>query len=1015
MNIAEFSIRNKVTTWLLIVILVGGGFLGYEEMGKLEDPNFTIKQAKIVTLYPGASPTEVQQEVTYHVENAMQQLEQLKRLDKTISREGYSEVSVEFKDKYRAADMPNIYDEVRRKIQDMKHKLPPGAQTPVVLDDFADVYGIYLAMTGEGYTYRDMQEIAEGLQRRLVLVPGVRKVQVGGVVAEEVIVEASRAKMAELGIDMALIQKVLESQNVVADAGRIRVGDDYIRISPTGEFQSVESIGEVIITDEKNRFVRLNDIATVRRLYEEVPDSLMYQDGQKALTLAISTMPGQNVIAVGEAIEAKLDTLENLIPLGIEIHSIYNQPVEVDKSVSGFINNVVEALVIVFAVLLVFMGARVGVIIGSVLLINVAGTLWIMQMFGIELQRVSLGALIIALGMLVDNAIVIAEGMMVRIRRGENAIEAGKAVVGQNNLALFGGTVIGILAFSGIGLSQDSTGEFVGSLFYVLLISLSLSWLLAITVTPMFCAMLLRADKNFDPNANPYGGKGFLMFRGLVARAIQFRWVTIPLVLAIFVSSVFGFGYVKQAFFPSANTPMFFVDVWEVEGTDIRTTRDDALKVDAFIRELEGVEQTTLTVGQGAARFSLVYSPESQTSAYAQIIVRVQERSQIPGAVNQIRDFLADELPHTEPKIKTLRIGPGKDAKIEARFMGPNPAVLKRLADEAKTIMYADPLAIEVRDDWRQPVRLIRPIFNENVARQLGISRDDVAAALEMATQGSQFGVYRDGNHLLPIKVRSADDERGDVANLQDIQVWSQVLKNFIPIGQVVQGFETVYEDAIIMSRNRSLAVTANANPAIELAAPVFNELRPKIEAIDLPVGYRLEWGGEYQDSNEAQESLFSALPAGFLMMVIVTILLFGKLRQPLIIWLTVPLSIIGITYGLLIARGAFDFMALLGALALIGLMIKNSIVLVEEIDHEIAGGKQPLTAILDSAVSRMRPVMMAASTTILGLIPLLQDVFFQNMSITMMAGLGVATVLTLVVAPTFYAVLFKVKFDKSA
>ncbi|NRB41861.1 MAG: efflux RND transporter permease subunit [Pseudomonadales bacterium] len=1014
MNIAEYAVKNVVSTWLLVIIFLGGGLLAYEKMGKLEDPDFTIKEAKIITLYPGATPQQVQEEVTYHIEDAMQQLGQLKRLKMTISSEGRSEVTIQLKDKYSADKMPNIYDEVRRKLADMQHKLPPGAMAPQVVDDFGDVFGIYWALTGDGYSYRDLKDVAEELKKQLVLVPGVRKVNIGGAIDEEVIVEISRARMAELGIDLQVINNVLQSQNLVVESGQIRVENDYITINPTGEFTSVQEISELLISSEDKRFIRLKDIADVRRVYNEVPTQLIYQDGKPAITLAISSMKGENVIAVGQAMQDRLDDLQDIIPVGVEISKIYDQPGEVDKSVSGFVLSVIQALVIVVIVLLLFMGAKVGFIIGAVLLITVAGTLWIMELFGIELQRISLGALIIALGMLVDNAIVVAEGMMIRIQRGEDKIKAAIEVVGKTNSALFGGTLIGILAFSGIGLAQSNTGEFARSLFYVLLISLTLSWITAITVTPMLCALLLKANPDVS-DEDAYSGKVFQAFRSVVKTAIQFRWITIAAAVVLFIAGVIGYGSVKQAFFPNASTPIFFVDIWEVEGTDIRQTRDDALKLDQFIRSMDTVQQTTLSVGAGHTRFSLVYSPESPFTSYAQFIVRAHDVADIAEIKKQISEYMRTELPNTEPKIKTLRIGPGRDSKIEARFTGPDAAVLRQLSEQAKVMMNQDAEAVEVRDDWRHPVKKIRPVFNERVARQLGITRQELASALQSASDGVTVGVYRDGIRLLPIKVRSPDVERRDVASLQDVQVWSPVLGKSVPIGQVVERFETVYENAMIRSRNRGWTIIASCNPSGELADALFNRLRAQIETIELPPGYALSWGGEYEDSSEAQEALFQALPGGFLLMMIVTILLFGRVRQPLMIWLIVPLAIIGITFGLLLVDGAFDFMALLGSLALIGLMIKNAIVLVEEIDMQIEEGKEALTAILDATVSRMRPVMMAASTTILGLIPLLSDVFFVNMSITMMFGLGVATVLTLVLLPTVYATLFSIKYRDDA
>ena len=630
-------------------------------------------------------------------------------------------------------------------------------------------------------------------------------------------------------------------------------------------------------------------------------------------------------------------------------------------------------------------------------------------MLGIELQRISLGALIIALGMLVDNAIVIAEGMLVRIKGGMSALQAAGETVGKSIWALLGGTIIGIIAFSAIGLSQDATGEFVRSLFFVILISLMLSWLTAVSTTPLFCALFIKPDQKVDTEEkDPYGGAIFQGYRRFVAMAIRHRWLTMGIVVTLFGASVVGFGYVKQAFFPDSNTPMFFIDVWEIEGTDIRDTMADTLEISKFLRQQEGVVKTTSVIGGGDLRFSLVYEPKERSPAYAQVIVQTERLDQIPEIWKKAEAYMA-QMPQLDPIIKPMRIGPGRDGKIEARFHGHDPKTLRDLAEQAKAIFRTDPNTKEVRDDWRQPVKLIRPLFNEQVGRQLGITREQLGAALKAAFEGKQMGLYRDGIRLLPIIIRSPAVQREDIASIQDIQVWSPVLKRAVPVAQVVNGFETVWENTVIRSKNRMQTIIASANPQVGLTTPLFNRLRPQIEAMELPPGYSLSWGGDYEDSSRAQAGLARSLPSGFLLMILATILLFGKVKQPLIIWLTVPLAAIGITVGLLLMRGAFDFMAILGALSLVGLLIKNAIVLIEEIDQQIEGGKESLEAILDSAVSRMRPVMMAASTTILGMIPLLQDVFFVNMSITVMFGLGFASILTLVVVPVLYAIFFRV------
>ncbi|MCG8015606.1 MAG: efflux RND transporter permease subunit [Candidatus Thiodiazotropha sp. 'RUGA'] len=1011
MNIGEYSVRTPVISWLLVIILVGGGLLSFDKMGKLEDPAFTIKNAKVITLYPGASAQEVQDEVTYHIEDAIQRLEQVKRINMSISRPGMSDISIEFKDKYRGDDFPDIYDELRRKIVDMKNKLPPGAQDPMVIDDFGDVFGVYLALTGQGYSWRDLWDFADYLKQELVLVPGIRKVSIGGEQKEVIYVDMSRERLGELGISPSSIAELLQSQNAVVTAGHGNVQRQRLRIVPSGELESVTAIGDILVSSDDKRLIYLKDIATITRAYDEVPSQHYYVNGKPALTIGVSMLTGENVVAVGERLRSRVEQLIPNIPIGMEIKEIYNQPAEVDKSVSGFIVSVGQAVAIVIVVLLAFMGLRVGLIIGAVLLITVSGTLLLMYLDGIELQRISLGALVIALGMLVDNAIVVAEGMLVRMKSGMQAAQAARETVGKTIWALLGGTIIGILAFSAIGLSQDSTGEFANSLFWVILYSLLLSWITAISTTPLLCALLLKPGAaTADQGEDPYGSSVFKLFRNLVDRAIRLRWITVSFVIGLFVLAVIGFGSVKQAFFPESNTPMFFVDIWQIEGTDIRATREDTLQINQFLLEQEGVEQTSITIGGGHQRFTLVYNPKETSSVYSQIIVKTDSRERIAEVWEKVDRHMKEHYPWTDPIIKSLRIGPGRDSKIEARFQGPDPTVLRKLSLQAQQIMRADPEAKDIRDDWRQPVKMIRPIFNEQVGRQLGITRESLAYALQYAMDGTPVGQFRDGIRVLPIYMRASEDERSDVGNLRDIVLWSPVLGQSVPAAQVVNGFETVFENPLIRSRDRIQTIIAQCNPTGELATPLFSRLRPQIEAIELPPGYSFSWGGEYEDSQNAQAGLASSLPFGFLLMILVSILLFGKLRQPLIIWLTVPLAIVGITAGLLGFNGAFDFMSLLGALSLIGLLIKNAIVLIDEIDQQIANEKPGYEAILDSTVSRLRPVVLAAATTILGLIPLLQDVFFVNMSLTIMAGLGFATLLTLLFVPTLYAIMFKIE-----
>ena len=1014
MNVARYFIQYRTSSWLFAAILLFGGIVSYFGLGRLEDPQFTLKQALIITQYPGASPTQVEEEVTYPLENAIQQLPYVNHVT-SVSGAGLSQLMVEMKDTYRAKELKQIWDELRHKVNDLQPQLPPGVQSPQVKDDFGDVYGILYALTGAGYSDDELRDYVDFLRRELVLVNGVGKVAVGGVQQEQVIVEISRPRLTALGIAPQTIASLLQSQNMVANAGSIKVGPDRLRIYPTGEFQSVSELESLIISSpDSKELIYLGDVARVYRENAEVPTQLLRFNGENALTLGVSFTGGVNVVEAGELVQQRLTELEYNKPVGIELHTIYNQPDEVANSVSGFILNLAEAVAIVIVVLLLFMGLRSGILIGLILLLTVLGTFIFMQQMQIELQRVSLGALIIALGMLVDNAIVITEGILIGMQRRLKLADAAALIVKQTQWPLLGATVIAIAAFAPIGLSSDATGEFAGSLFWVLLVSLLLSWVTAITLTPFFASILFKdqLQQDSEPQAL-YQGVVFNVYRTMLNAALRYRVLTYSVTLLLLVVAVLGFSKVKQVFFPPSNTPIFLVDLWQPQGTDIRHSAEDAVTLMNYLSSLEGISHVTATSGRGAERFMLTYQPEKSFAAYSQLIVRAEQREQLPALMQQTREYITAQLPRLQYKLLRLEVGPSTPAKIEARFSGADPDVLRSLAEQAKTILLADGRAVSVRDNWRERTKVIRPLFNEAMARRAGISKQDIDDVLLTAMSGRTVGIYRDGTHLLPIVARSPLAERDNPDALYDLQVYSNKLQRYVPITQVVTGFDLVWEDAQIQRRDRKRTITVMAdhdNLSDDTASALLARVKTDIEAIALPTGYFLSWGGEYEAQQKAQKALFSSLPLGYLMMFIVTVLLFNSMRSALVIWACVPLAIIGVSFGLLLLGAPFGFIALLGFLSLSGMLIKNCIVLVEQIKLELEEGKAAFNAVFDSAVSRVRPVSMAAITTILGMIPLLGDEFFASLAVVIMFGLGFATVLTLLFLPVLYCSVFNIK-----
>ncbi|MBL4912947.1 efflux RND transporter permease subunit [Shewanella schlegeliana] len=1021
MNFAEYSITHKVISWMFALLLLIGGTVSFFSLGQLEFPEFTIKQALVVTAYPGASPEQVEEEVTLPLEDALQQLDGIKHIT-SVNSAGLSQIEIEIKENYDASELPQVWDEVRRKVNDKAVELPPGVHTPSVIDDFGDVYGILLNVSGDGYSERELQNYADFLRRELVLVDGIKKVTIAGVVNEQVVVEISQQKLNALGLDQNYIYGLINSQNVVSNAGSMLVGDNRIRIHPTGEFDNVQQMERLLISPPGSpKLIYLGDIAKIYKDTEETPSSIYHADGKQALSIGIAFSSGVNVVKVGEAVNLRMSELYSELPIGMTLDTVYDQSKMVDQTVNGFLVNLAESVAIVIGVLLIFMGVRSGLLMGLVLLLTILGTFVMMNILNIELQIISLGALIIALGMLVDNAIVVTEGILIGIKRGQSRLETAKQVISQTQWPLLGATIIAIIAFAPIGLSDNASGEFCASLFQVLLISLFISWITAMTLTPFFCNLMFKDGVvSNDDNDDPYKGWLFGLYRHSLNFAMRFRGLTLTLVIAALISSVVGFGYVKNVFFPASNTPIFFIDVWMPEGSDIKATERLLSRIEADLLTQQksqdtGLVNLTTVIGQGAQRFVLSYVPEKGYKAYAQILLEMTDLQALNKYMRVLERELSLKFPEAQYRFKYMENGPSPAAKIEARFYGEDPQVLRQLAVQAEEILKAEPTAVGVRHNWRNQVTLVRPQLALAQARETGISKQDLDNALLTNFSGKQIGTYRENSHLLPIIARAPDEERLDAQSIWKLQVWSSDNNTFVPVTQVVSDFNTEWEDPLIMRRDRKRVISVLADPINgtgETADSVFRKVKADIEAIPLPAGYELEWGGEYETSKEAEASVFSSIPLGYLAMFLITVLLFNSVRQPLVIWFTVPLSLIGVVSGLLLFDAPFSFMALLGLLSLTGMIIKNGIVLVDQINLELSQGKEAYLAVVDSAVSRVRPVLMAAITTMLGMLPLLSDAFFGSMAITIIFGLGFASVLTLIVLPVTYTLAFRIPYQ---
>lgn len=1015
MDLAKWTINNKLISTIIIILTLGFGFSSYKNMARFEDPEFIIRTAQVFVPYSSASPLEVAREVTEPLERAIQELQEIDTISSTSSS-GMSEIKVEIKSEFSPtkSELQIIWTKLRNKINDARPSLPPGTGTPQIFDDFGDVYGLSYLITAEGYSPDELHAYAKNLQSDILQVKGVAKVAMTGVQQEGIFVEIAREDLATLGSSISNIYSILDKQNTVISAGNTQIGDQRIFIDPTGSINSIETIQNLLVSATNDgKAIYLKDIANVYRGFQSPATKLVRYNGQPAISLGVASVLGTNVVKVFERVDERVKQAENVRPIGITVHEYYHQGKVVQASVDNFVVNVIVALIIVVVTLLVFMGLRSGLVIGAVLLLTIFATLATMDFSGIPMHRISLGALIIALGMMVDNAIVVTEGILVGTKQGRKKLEIASEVVKQTRWPLLGGTLVGIVAFAPIGLAPGDTAEFTGHLFWVILISLLYSWLFAITLTPLFCFCLFKEqDKDTSTTANP--NMIMAAYQSIVVSSLNHRWLTVAVVIFTFSASMWGFQFVKSGFFPASTTPQMVVDFWLPQGTDIEKTKKDMIKLESFIQQQESIEGVQTLIGGGGLRFMLIYGAESPNSSYGQILAKVDDYKVLDTMIPKVQAYIDDTFPEAQGKVWRFVMGPGGGSKIEATFKGPEPAVIRELADKAKAIMIDDGGALSIKDTWRQQIRVIEPQYSPINAQRAGVTRKAIAEALQQNFSGKTVGQYREGEELIPIIVRAPLKERSNVNDIGNIQIPSQITGKTIPLEQVTNGFKTVWRDGILKREDRMWTIKAQADPLPgQLASELFNRVRPQIEAIDLPAGYTLEWDGEYGQSKESNEMLASTLPLGLLAMVLIVVVLFNALKQPIIIWLVVPLALIGVVFGLVTTQTPLEFMGILGLLSLSGLLIKNAIVLVDQMDMEIKQGKPRYDAIVDSANSRVRPVMMGTLTTVLGVIPLYFDAFFQSMAVVLVFGLLFATLLTLIVIPVLYAIFMGVKKDE--
>ena len=1003
-KLAEFAIRQRTFLLFFTALSVIAGIYSYFDLGKLEDPSFTVKTAVVVTLYPGASAQEVEAQVTDTIETKLQEMGELNRL-RSLSRPGMSMVFVDLKESLNSEGLPQQWDLLRRKVDDVKLLLPSTAQLTLVQDEFSEVYGMLFAVHGEDAKPEELRRYAEELQRRIKTVKGIKKVELHGVQPRVVYIDMPDERLAQYGFSTAQVWSQLNSRNMTFEAGKFDTGRERIRVAQSSEFQSLDDVRNLVIkggvSELGTGLIRLGDIADVTMGYQTPALTENRYNGEQSVTLAVSPVQGINVVSLGDTIRTIIDEYQASLPLGVEISTVAYQPDEVQKSIDDFVGNLAESVGIVFVVLLVFMGFKSATIVGGSLLLTILLTLIYMNVMNIDLHRVSLGTFILALGMLVDNAIVITDMMIAKLNKGIERTEAAIESVKETAIPLLGATIIAIMGASPVLFSKTDAAEFSSSVFYIIASSLLLSWLVAMTFTTLMCWLFIKPSKGDS-------GNKMARYKQWVSWTVDNPAKALSGLIPLIIVTGFALPYISINFIPQSDRPIVFFDYWLPNGAKVEQTSADMQKMEEWLLEQPEVVSISSSVGASVPRFSVTVEPEPLDPAYGQILINTTDYHAISSLVARGDEWVKVEFPDAEPRFRSLKLATTDKYSVEARFSGPDEAVLHQLAAQAKAIMSTHPDAKYVRDDWRQQSKTLQPIINQDKARRAGINRADIAFALKRASDGMPLGQMNLNDELIPIQLRGSEQT---MASLETLPVKSLLGVHSVPLGQVVDGLELAAEESMIWRRDRVKTITAQAGVSRETTpARVRNAIKDRIEAIELPPGYSMEWGGEYYDEHKAVSDILKQLPKAMLIMVIILVAMFNAFKQPVIILSTIPLAATGATFALLAFDKPFGFMALIGAITLMGMIIKNGIVLMDQIELERANGRALSDAIKEATINRTMAISMGALTTALGMIPLLSDLLFDQMAATIIGGLAAATVLSLFVMPALYRLAYKEK-----
>ena len=1014
MNIPKYSLENQKIIYFFLAVMLIGGIYSFFKLPKKEDSPFVIKQAVLVTQYPGATPQEVEKLVTEPIEREIQAMSDVFQI-KSESYFGMSKISIELQPTLSPDYMPVKWDELRRKVANIQPRLPSGASSISVSDDFGDVFGIYYALTAdEGYTYDDLRNWAQKIKTELSPVPGVQKVYLFGEQTQVVNVKISIPKLANLGIDPNAIQQVMQTQNLLVNTGDINTGNYQLRLRAEGTYKDIQDIRDQLIVTKSGGEVRLGDIATVERGYMDPPSNLMRVDGKRAIGIGVATGSKDDVVAVGNAVADHLAEMEQLFPVGMDLKTIYPENKIADEANNGFILNLIESLLIVNEIIVIVMGSRGGMLVGISLLFSVGGTLLIMLIWGVGLNRTSLAAFIIAMGMLVDNAIVVTDNAQVGIKRGLSRYQALIDGATKPQWALLGATFIAVCSFLPMYLAPASVAEIVKPLFIVLAVSLGLSWVLALTQTTTFGNFILKEAKPGE-SKDPYDTKLYHKFESVLGRLIKRRYVTISTVVATLFLSLFVMSIMPQSFFPIMSKPYFRADLIFPEGYSIYDVETNVKKIEEeYLSKNENIKSYSFTLGGSPVRYYLASSSIGPKPNFANVLIETQDPEDAQAEEGKFYDYMVANYPNILTRSALFALSPVPDAAIEIGFIGDNVDTLVALTQRAQEIARNYDQVMEVRNSWGNKVPVWKPLYSQEKGLRLGITRQQVAYSLRSATNGVPLGEYREGDVFMPILLKDADKDSISLNDIKTLPVYSAKGRS-VKVEQVIDDFSLDYEFNVVRRFNREPCMLMQCEPkrgANTMAA--FSHLWKEVqEKIQVPEGYKMTYFGEQSEQDKGNKAIAANVPLMFGLIYVTLLFLFPKYyRKPVLIMAMLPLIFIGVVLGLLVFGKSLDFFAMLGLLGLIGMNIKNAIVLVDEIGLQLNAGLSPVNAVIEATKTRIVPVTMASGTTILGMLPLLGDAMFAGMAATIMGGLFVSTILTIFVLPVTYCVFFKIKSE---